>query len=60
MELSYVYHDFKILYKHDEYYSSSSCFDGIQNDRHMLKFYLSESCKSLDNSQLYRFYHKSI
>jgi hypothetical protein len=27
----------------------------IQNDRHLLNFYLSESCKSLKNSQLYRF-----
>jgi hypothetical protein len=32
----------------------------IQNDHHMLKFYLTESCKSLNNSQLYRFYHMHI
>ena len=32
----------------------------IPNVRHLFKFYLSESCKSLDNSQFYRFYHKSI
>ena len=32
----------------------------IPNDRHLFKFYLSESCKSLDNSQLYRFCHMSI
>ena len=27
-----------------------------QNDRHLLNFYLSESCKRLNNSQLHRFY----
>ena len=31
-------------------------FGRMTNARHMLKFYLSESCKSLNNSQLYRFY----
>ena len=31
----------------------------ISNGHHLLQFYLSESCKSLDNSQLYGFYHKS-
>jgi hypothetical protein len=29
----------------------------IQNDHHLLKFYLSESCKSRNNSQMYRFYY---
>jgi hypothetical protein len=32
----------------------------IQNDHHFLKFDLSGSCKSLNNSQLYRSYHISI
>ena len=32
----------------------------IQNDHHLLKFYLSGSCKSLNNSKLYRFYHINI
>ena len=35
-------------------------WDKISNDRHFLKFDLSESCKSLDNSQLYRFCYISI
>jgi hypothetical protein len=49
-----------MISRFDEYYYSSACFDEIQNYRHMLKFDLSESCKSLDNSQLYRIYHISI
>ena len=32
----------------------------IPNNRHLFKFDLSESCKSLDNSQLYRFCYISI
>ena len=36
---------------------SLSFFGKIQNDYHLLKFDLSESCKSVNNSQSYRFYH---
>ena len=32
----------------------------IKNDRHLLQFDLSVSCKSLNNSQLFRLYHKSL
>ena len=32
----------------------------IQNDHHLLKFDLSESCKSVNNSQLYRIYHMNL
>ena len=31
-----------------------------QDYPHLLKFYLSRSCKGLNNSQLYRFYHMNI
>ena len=35
----------------------SSSFDKFQNGHHLHKGYLSESCKSLNNNQLCRFYH---
>ena len=38
-------------------YCFSSHFDKFQNGDHLLKFYLSESCKSMNNSQLCRCYH---
>ena len=60
MERSFSYDDYNIYYKHDEYRYCSLSLPIIQNDHHMLKVYPSESCKSLNNSQLYIFYYMSI
>ena len=40
-----------------EYYHCSSSLDENPKWPHLLKFHLSDSCTSLNNSQLYRFYH---
>ena len=42
------------------YYIILCLYDEIQNDRHLLKCNFFESCKSLINSQLYRFYNISL
>ena len=39
---------------------SSPNFKKIQNNHNLLKFHLSEKCKILNNSQLYKFYHINI
>jgi hypothetical protein len=49
-----------IYYKHDEYLYFYLILPKILNDHPMLQFYLSESCKSLNKSQMYIFYHISI
>jgi hypothetical protein len=38
-----------------KFYLSFHPMTKIQNEHHLLNFYLSASCKSLNNSQLYRF-----
>ena len=62
MEISFPFHDlnFDLSYNYHYHYNFSSSFHKFQNDHHLLKFYLSVSCKSLNNSQMVRLYHISL
>ena len=62
MEWSFAYHDLKMDVTHT--WGILSFFfilwQTLKTDHHLLKFYLSESCKILNNSQLDIFCHRVI